>query len=422
MQFRGVVSLSVILVLTLWNPGIGSASEDDSGDESADGADVAVALADATPSKGRFIFEKVRAVLVESPDVRLSSADELLASFDSSQVPRTEFAKTMKRRDLDGLIIYGRQSAAFSLTIIDAAGTSRGTVRTDTDSERVSDRVVIDALSTAIERLKSESPEGSSGEAESVAESVEESGSARESSTDMVSLPERTSAELEPGAGLSVGAFFGRRALSLSTEGGFDLSHTTPLVGVQARVEGVFGLNQSGRGGFGATGFVRYAPFSSEFTGTQGSLRGSYIRAGAALRYLGRITPTVTVYGQLGGEFSDLGIESNGTYVGSRYTSIDAGVGVVQRFPGAATLGFYVGALPTLFTRTNGQAFGDGAVSVGAKGGFDFTLTALDPVRIGVGYDLQWLNPRHPQPNTRDSPASGNDVVHAGSLRVGFGF
>lgn len=418
MQFRGVVSLSVILVLTLWNPGIGSASEDDSGDESADDAGVAVALADATPSKGRFIFEKVRAVLVESPDVRLSSADDLLASFDSSQVPRNEFAKTMKRRDLDGLIIYGRQSGAFSLTIIDADGTPRGTVRTETDSERVSDRVVIDALSTALERLKSESPGGSSRDSES----AEKTGSARASSTEMVSLPERTSAELEPGADLSVGAFFGRRDLSLSTEGGFDLSHTTPLVGVEARVEGVFGLNQSGRGGFGATGFVRYAPFSSEFTGTQGSLRGSYIRAGAALRYLGRIAPTVTVYGQLGGEFSDLGIESNGTYVGSRYASIDAGVGVVQRFPGVATLGFYAGALPTLLTRTNGQAFGDGAVSVGAKGGFDFTLTALDPFRIGVGYDLQWLNPRHPQPNTRDSPASGNDVVHVGSLRVGFGF
>jgi hypothetical protein len=95
--------------------------------------------------------------------------------------------------------------------------------------------------------------------------------------------------------------------------------------------------------------------------------------------------------------------------------SLDAGVGVVQHFPGLANLSFYIGALPTLYTRTNVATFGDGAVSVGAKGGLDFILTALDPLRIGLGYDLQFLNPRHSQ-------ASGTDVIHAGSLRVGYGF
>jgi hypothetical protein len=394
-QFRVVLAVSAIVSLILLRPALTEAAQKDEAETNP----VAVALIDATPTEGRFIFQKVRGVLAESDHVQLSAADDLLASFDSNEASRGELSNAMSERSLDGLIIYRRQADAFSLELIGADGAPRKTVRTETPAERVSDKTVKAALATALDRLSADPPEND----------------AREGTSKTVSLPQPRSATIEPGADLSVGAFFGRRALSISSDDGFQLSHTTPLAGVEARVDGRFGLNDTGRGGFGATGYVRYAPFSSEFTGTQRSLRGSYIRAGAALRYLGKLGSAVTLYGQLGGEFTDLGIESNGTYVGSRYVSLDAGVGVVQHFPGLANLSFYIGALPTLYTRTNVATFGDGAVSVGAKGGLDFILTALDPLRIGLGYDLQFLNPRHSQ-------ASGTDVIHAGSLRVGYGF
>jgi hypothetical protein len=394
-QFRVVLAVSAIVSLMLFRPALAEVAQKDE----AQTDPVTVALIDATPTEGRFIFQKVRGVLAESDHIDLSSADDLLASFDSDEASPAELSEAMAKHGLDGLIIYRRTADAFVLELIGADGAPRKTVRTETPAERVSDQTVKAALATALDRLSADPPETD----------------AQEGTSKAVSLPQPRSATIEPGADLSVGAFFGRRALSISTDDGFQLSHTTPLAGVEARVDARFGLNDARRGGFGATGYVRYAPFSSEFTGTQGSLRGSYIRAGAALRYLGKLGSAVTLYGQLGGEFTDLGIESNGTYVGSRYVSLNAGVGVVQRFPGLATLGFYIGALPTLYTRTNGATFGDGAVSVGAKGGLDFTLTVLEPVRIGLGYDLQFFNPRH-------SKGSGTDIIHAGSLRVGYGF
>jgi hypothetical protein len=394
-QFRFVLAVSAIATLVLLPPALTKAAQGSDDERET----VAVALADATPTEGRFIFQKVRGVLAESDHIDLSSADDLLASFDSDEASPGELSEAMAKHGLDGLIIYRRTADAFVLELIGADGAPRNTVRTQTPSERVSDQRIKDALATALDRLSADPPETD----------------AQEGTSKAVSLPKPRPDTLEPGADLSVGAFFGRRALSISTDDGFQLSHTTPLAGVEARVDARFGLNDARRGGFGATGYVRYAPFSSEFTGTQGSLRGSYIRAGAALRYLGKLGSAVTLYGQLGGEFTDLGIESNGTYVGSRYVSLDAGVGVVQHFPGLATLGFYIGALPTLYTRTNGTTFNEGDVSVGAKGGLDFTLTVLDPVRIGLGYDLQFLNPRHSQ-------GSGTDIIHAGSLHVGYGF
>lgn len=398
---------------------------------------------DATPEQSAKIYEKLRAIISQSDDIDFTNPDQFMSEarrFDLSlevfassgqRTGRQELIRrAMQANDLESVVVYKRTGDELHLIVLGPRGSELEHFRSPVRRPEISDKQAVAVLEKIFKVLVPEvrsfrkQQEDLAGDDQASARRP--SGGAAESDSE---IRERVIAEhkhahgnLQQKATISLAPMFGRRALSISTDGGFTLAHSTPFVGGRAKIDAVLGLMNSDTAAFGGTVYGEYAPFSTQFGPSGNTFPGTYFRAGTRLRYLAGLSPKFILFGQMGGEILDLAIASNETYVGSRYISITAGVGGIYQIDEIGDITIEVDGLPTVMTDTNDGAFGSGAFSVGVNPSAQFTLRKLSPWVFSATYDFILYSPTHPNPTLYDTPASGADSVHVGGISAGYRF
>jgi hypothetical protein len=240
----------------------------------------------------------------------------------------------------------------------------------------------------------------------------------------------RAEQKLEPGANVSVGAFFGRRAMNVQ-EGDapddFKLQHSSPFIGVGARVDGIFSTFSDGDSALGGNVFVAYAPFTTVFSTQSGQppqeLSSSYLRIGGELEFTQILSARIRLNVFAGIDRVALTIAQNSFYTGSTYLAGRGGVGVVFRFGPDAYLRAHANALPVFSADNSGGAFGESPFSVGFEGGALLRFNIINDVFIQLQYAYQRFAPEFPTPSASIAvPTTSTDQMHTGSLQVGLGF
>ena len=401
---------------------------------------------DATPNQSAQIRDKLRSIISGSNDIAYTKASDFLFQARKYNVTldtlaetglrtkqKTPIAHAMRASDLESMIVYKRVGQTLHLIVIGPRGGELRHFRSEIQRPQITDKQAVGVLrklfKVLVPEVRSfrESPDSSQppppppSEQQSVANTPEE-----QLKDKVVKEHKDSHGNLDKHLALNVSPVFGRRHLKLSTEGGIDLEHTTPFVGFGTEVSGVFGLVKSDTAAFGGTAFFDFAPFSTQFTKNGKKFAGTFFQGGLTLRYLSGVAKKLIVYGQIGGEAMNLGIDSNPTYVGSTYFSFIGGLGLIYRISDAADLDITANVLPTALTNTNDRAFGTGAFSVGFNGKAAFSLdvwqTSGLSMLVKAYYDFTLMNPNHPEPRDFDTAASGSDTLHIGGAAIGFEF
>ncbi|MFB6350400.1 MAG: hypothetical protein ABEK29_01215, partial [Bradymonadaceae bacterium] len=189
-------------------------------------------------------------------------------------------------------------------------------------------------------------------------------------------------------------------------------------------LDAISGLLDSSTGALGVTAFLEFAPFRTRFNQIGKTPQGTYLRSGGQFRYLSAVSSTITLFGQIGGEFLDIGLTSNSIYVGSSYFALTGGAGARFHFIDALSATVEANLLPTLMTDTNDGAFGRGGFSLAVSAGAGLELRSFEPLLLSASYDFTMFSPEHPKPTSQDysGPASGTDIIHAGGASIGYQF
>lgn len=398
---------------------------------------------DATPEESAKIYEKLRAIISQSDDIDFTDPDNFISAARRFDLSLEVFAssgrrtghqelirRAMQANDLESVVVYKRTGDKLHLIVLGPRGSELEHFRSPVRRPEISDDQAVAVLEKIFKVLVPEvrsfrkQQEDLAGNDQASAR--QPSGGAGESDNE---IRERVIAEhkhahgnLEQKATISLAPMFGRRSLSISTDGGFTLAHSTPFVGGRVKVDAVLGLMNSDTAAFGGTVYGEYAPFSTQFGPSGDTFPGTYFRGGTRLRYLAGLSSKFILFGQMGGEILDLAIASNETYVGSRYISVTAGVGGIYQIDEIGDVTIEVDGLPTVMANTNDGAFGSGGFSVGVNPSAQFTLRKLSPWVFSATYDFVLYTPTHPKPRLYDTPAAGTDSVHVGGISAGYRF
>ncbi len=402
---------------------------------------------DATPDESAAIYEKLRTIISESDDIDFTDPSAFLDAAERFDVRVPDFAssgrrtgkrelikRAMRANDLESIVAYKRTGDTLHLIVLGPSGAELEHFRSPVRREEISDEQAVAVLKKIFQVLVPEVREFRDRRAdqqtdEEASRAGESTGGGSDSPDDeqikdrVVDRHKHAHGNLAQKATVSLAPMFGRRALSIATDDGeFQLAHSTPFVGGRGRVDAVLGLMNSETAAFGGTLYGEYAPFSTRLSPDQPARPGTYFRAGGRLRYLAGFSSRLILFGQLGGEVLDVAIESNSTYVGSRYGSLTAGMGAIYHIPKAGDITLHADALPTVATDTNDGAFGDGGFSLGVNPGLRFTLRRFSPWIFSASYDFVLYFPTHSDPELHEAAASGTDSVHVGGLSAGYRF
>lgn len=437
------VRVTIALVIALFVLGGGfaapdAAAQNDGQRERA----LSMTFVDATPQASGAIYKKLREIISGSRDIAFTTPSDFLYAATNYQVSlddlsdagarvskQDQIRQAMRAQNLESVVVYKRKSSTLHLIVIGPRGNELRHFRSPIRSERINDqqalgvlRKLFEVLVPDVRQFRRENPDANTGPTTTGGSANGSDGPTDPVKAEAVQKHKNQHANLQRGLTLAVSPIFGRRALTITTETDFTLGHVTPFFGVGGRVDAVFGLLKADTAAIGGSAFVNYAPFTTSFPGDPTKYRADYFRAGGAIRYMGGVTKSLILFGQLGAEGMNVGIASNRTYVGSTYGALNAGLGLVNRFQDFADLRVYAGAMPTFLTNTNDRSFGDGAVSLGFNADVRFTLRLFDPFRISAFYDLALMNPTHPDPRAYEGAAKGTDSVHMGGISAAYHF
>ena len=428
------LGILVVVVLVALAPATGAAQ--------GTNQPLALTFVDATPNSSRAIQEKLRAIISKSNDIRftkpsnfLYKAQQFNISIDTLKTTqaRTSHRELMRRamraNNLEAIIVYKRTGQKLHLIVIGPTGAELRHFRSPVRREQLSDQQAIAVLKRLFKVLVPEvktfrQQQSQLDQTRPTVDESQQTGMSEDEQIkdEVVKKHKESHGNLGKHFTIMASPVFGRRQLSIQTEGGFKLGHATPFFGAGLRLDSIFAMMSSDTAAFGGTIYGSYAPFKTQFSNTKKKFQGSFIRLGLQLRYLAGLSSKFIVFGQLGGEAFNIGIDSNSTYVGSTYFALAPGAGLIYRLGEVGDIRLGLNALPTLMTNTNDKAFGKGGFSLGFRGEGRFTLRALEPLLFSAFYDFELFSPNHPSPSAYDTPASGSDTVHMGGVAVGYEF
>lgn len=257
-------------------------------------------------------------------------------------------------------------------------------------------------------------------------EEVEEAGSDEELSLKEKAIKNRSGkySALEPGLKLQLGLLAGKRDLTMQSDSGFELTHSSPFVGFGGRIDFII-TKLSDDSALGATLLGGYAPFTTIFDESL-TFPSQYARLGLEMRYLKAFTPEffVNVFG--GGEAMSITIDQNQFYTGHRYIMARAGAGIMYQV-GPVLLEVAGAILPVFSVNNSANAFGEvGGLSLGFEPMAGLSFDVTDDLSAGLRYSGQIFSVTHPEPeepgqSVLDEAVSSGDIIHTGLITIGYG-
>lgn len=351
------------------------------------------------------------------------------------------FKKLMKELDLEALLIidvFGK-GKKFQLVAIGPSGREVADVRRDVNRGRLSKDdakgVLKDTFKELVPNVRDFRDKGGWAAAEEEPEEEEVSLMPEEEEEEVVeeeeteedlTLKEKALKKREgkykaltPGAKLQAGLLLGRRSLAMTSDSGFELTHSSPFAGFGGKFDAIFAQIGDGSA-IGATIFGGYAPFTTIFAETA-TYPSQYARIGAELKFIKGFSPEFLLQVFGGGEAMSVTIDQNPFYTGNRYIMARAGVGILYQV-GPIMLELGGAILPVFSVNNSAGAFGDTeglSLAFEPMGGLSFGIT--DDISAMLRYSGQLYSVDYPTPVVLADPASSSDVVHTGMVAIGYG-
>jgi hypothetical protein len=403
------------------------------------------------PDDGNQTYNTLRGVLENSDDIELVPSRRLLAearneglsletfrSSDQRMNAADQFMRAMKASQVEAVIVYdifggGR---TVQLVAIGPWGSELSDVRKQV-SRPVSDNEALALFEEAFSMLipqvrafRAEQEAQAQREKEMEEENLEEelAGQNDEKSLkdQVVDDQRRAHGNLRPGFDIRGGMILGFRSMVLSTNANFTLDHSTPLIGLAGRVDGIFSVFGGETQAIGGSVWGHFAPFLTTFnTGDQATtleVPGEFINFGVDLNYHSGLSSSAIFRGMLGFEVTSLRLDANQFYTGNRYIYLRAGPGLTYRVEQLVDFNVDALLLPTFQSELSGNDFGSGDFSLGfgADVGIDFRFA--DPLIISARYGLRYFSASYPEPNVINQPASTVDFAHMANIFLGYRF
>jgi len=437
-RFAGAAG-RVVLLLCVALAGSATAQESES-----ERAPLEMTFVDATPQNSGAIHDKLRQIISNSDDINFADPDEFLFSAKDfkitidvlgSKEKREEHTELLRRamraNELEAVVVYKRTGDSLHLIVMGPNGDELEHYEAPVKRSQITDEQAVKVLEKlfevhvpevrafrkkkekAAERTRKADRESEDLQADDADEEVDEGGEGESDASGPVATH----------VTISGSPVVGRRSLTMhAPDRDAILTHITPFVGGELRLNSNFGVLSLAGSALGGTLYAQYGRFTTQFRRVERTVAGTVFRAGGAFRYLAGLSDRAAIFGELGGQAFDVGLESNRIYVGSSYFSVLGGPGFVYRIADVGELRIAANVLGTLVTSTNEQAFGAGNVSIGASGEAQFTLRILDPLLFSAHYDVDLYRPTHENPAEYEGPVSGSDLIHLGGLSVGYRF
>jgi len=408
-------------------------------------APLELTFVDATPDTSGAIHDKLREIISQSEDISFADPEKFLFSAGEFDVTLDVLASERKRRartepirralranELEALIVYERVDERLHLIVIGPNGTQLKHFEAPIKRSQITDEQAVKVLKQLFEVLVPEvrafRRREARGEGPETKARAEEREGPETDAVDRRTEGDSDAAEASGGrfdgnVTVSLSPVVGRRSLEMNSAAQQNvLSHRTGFIGVGGRVTSTFGVLSSNRAALGATAFFQFSRFPTRFQGVEETVQGSFFRAGGTFRYIRGLSENLALFGGLGIQGVDVGLEENEVYVGSSYVSLVVGPGLLYRI---AEIGrFELGArlTPSLSTSTNQDAFGDGSTSLGFNAEARFTVDSFAPVLLSAYYVFDLYRPSHQSPSEFEGPADGTDFINIGGLSVGYRF
>ena len=215
------------------------------------------------------------------------------------------------------------------------------------------------------------------------------------------------------------GLMAGMRQMTLTgSEGDFELSHGTMLVGAGVRIDAMLATFDQSRAAMEVGGFMAGAPFTTIFEDNE--FAGQFLRFGGEARYIGALSAT-TRYRVIGGaETTNLSLDPNDQYTGHGYLNARLGIGIHHTVADMVTLQADALFLPILSSSNSGEAYGETTGWLGLGVDVGAHLELFDPVLAGFHYSAAYQSLEHPEPEGMDGTADSGDMVHQTFFTVGY--
>lgn len=423
--------------------------------EEAEQAPLRLALINVAGKDGRRAYNELEEILRGSPDIKLTRGAKLedkLEGYDLSESSlrksalrkkkRSQFAEMMRAENLEALLIVDVYNKGRKLQVVaigpdgEQLAEVEEQITRGTPSRKQAVGALREAFGSLVPAVKAFREEAAKPKEQTPIDVVQGQSEGDKKGQDDLSLAEQAARRvrgehgLAPGATASVGAFFGRRAMNVK-EGDapddFKLQHTSPFIGISARIDGIFTTFGDGDSALGGDVYVAYAPFITVFSATSGQppqeLASSFLRLGGELDYTKILTARLRLNVFGGVERISLTIAQNSFYTGSTYLAGRVGAGVTFRFGPDAYLRAHGIALPVFSADNSGGAFGESPLSWGFEGGALLRFDIVEDVYIQLQYAYQRFAPDFPTPSPVIAvPTTSTDQLHTGSLQVGLAF
>lgn len=438
--FRRLLMMFVVLCLVI--PSWAMASEDP----------LRLAFVDASASGGKNAYNAILEFLEASDDIKVKDSDKIWDAAEAVGVSRKdfrdgkrraasakEFRRVMKKLDVEAIMILDvfSKGRKLQVVVIGPTGEEVADVRRDikrgTPTKAEARGILKDSFSTLVPEVVAfrekggwdavdDEPKRKPVEIEEEEEEEEE-----EESTDdikqKVIAKRQSESDIETGFSLRFGALIGSRSFTMSSEGGFQLDHKSPFVGISARLETILAVFSDGTAGFGLAAFGGYAPFTTLFD-QETEYASDYGQIGAELLFVKSFSPEFNLDIYAGAEAWSITIAKNQYYTGNRYLS--GRVGAMGTYDtGTIALGAGLGVLPAFDVNNSDLAFGETELTIGYEAKASLIFRISDSIDAAIGYNFRTIAPDHPTPLVigtpeNPDPISSTDTLHLGTVTLGY--
>lgn len=414
-----------------------------------DEAPIRLVFLNTDPSDGMGVYNSVKEVLELSKDLDLIDPDDLLSAGTKHGVKLETFRSGDKRKEAVGafsrmlaganaetviaLDVFGG-GRTMQLVVIGPAGQQLADIRQRIGGSVPTQDESVTALKKAFKALVPRIREYREEQAKLEAASPDVGLVGLDEPNEDDTIKARVIAEhrakhanLTRGLNPQVGAIFGARNFALETEANYDVSHSSPFVGVGVQLDAVLALFDAETSAVGASAFAAYAPFTTVFAGPNGpeEKSSSFTDLRLDVYYMKGLSSDFIVKGGVGLEYMGVSIEPNAIYSGNDYFNLRAGLGVIYQFGELAEMHLNAAALPILNADVSDGKMGDSSVSFGGDVALRLDVTAFGPVRASLGYQFKYYQGSFESPRLaqlRGESVSTNDNFHVGHVLLGYDF
>lgn len=400
------------------------------------------------PSDGMIVYHAVEEVLNMSKDLQLISPDKLLTAGTQHGVKLETFRSGEKREEsteafaqtladtgaetVFALDVFGG-GQTMQIVVIGPSGKQLADIRQRISAAEPTQDESVTALKKAFKVLVPRIREHREQLAEQAAApevglvGLDEPNEDDSIKARAIAEHRKAHANLTRGVNPQAGLIFGSRSFSVDTPDTYQVSHSSPFVGVGAQVDAIFALFDGQTSAVGGSLFGAYAPFTTSFAGATGpeEKSSSFANLRLDLYYMKGVSSDVILKGGLGGEYLGVSIEPNNVYQGNHYVNLRAGLGVIYQFGELAELHLDAMALPVLDADVSDGKLGKASVTVGADFALRVDVVAFGPVRASLGYQFKYYPAKFESPRLvmlRGALAETSDLFHLGNVLVGYDF